>query len=301
MFSKHILWMILAVLAWLAAPARLEAQATAAPEIVPLGDLMNRVGQSQHRGGWFRDRCVYYQRVYMERFKNRSAEGGFEDLFYQRQTVAEVSAGQDQEVIARVVSDTDGELKPKKVSGNTRSLFGIPRFIELLFFPLYPELVGHYEITDLGVSSQGGRNVRILRLYPKPGTDEQPLVEGLIYLDPATGAPVKLTIDRLHHFEALDSKLKGLIEFSASVTYRTLPNGVTVPFKAEGQGFSKITRYNGYFRFKFEEWGYHANPLYPDVNPWFDKMPGFQDGSPPAADTPEGTESPEPPPNGDRP
>lgn len=301
MFSRHILWMILAALAWLTSPARLAAQATPAPEIVPLGDLLNKVGQSQHRGGWFRDRCVYYQRVYVERFKNRSADGNFEDLFYQRQTVAEVSADQDQEVIARVVSDTDGELKPKKVSGNTRSLFGVPRFLELLFFPLYPELVGKYEITDLGVSSQGGSTVRILRLYPKPGTDEQPLVEGLIYLDPATGAPLKLAIDRLHHFEALDSKLKGLLEFGGTVTYRTLPNGVTVPSKAEGRGFSKITRWNGYFRFKFEEWGYHANPLYPDVNPWFDKMPGFQDGSPPAADAPEGADSPAPPPDGDRP
>lgn len=301
MFSRHILWMILAALAWLTSPARLAAQATPTPEIVPLGDLLNKVGQSQHRGGWFRDRCVYYQRVYVERFKNRSADGNFEDLFYQRQTVAEVSADQDQEVIARVVSDTDGELKPKKVSGNTRSLFGVPRFLELLFFPLYPELVGKYEITDLGVSSQGGSTVRILRLYPKPGTDEQPLVEGLIYLDPATGAPLKLAIDRLHHFEALDSKLKGLLEFGGTVTYRTLSNGVTVPSKAEGRGFSKITRWNGYFRFKFEEWGYHANPLYPDVNPWFDKMPGFQDGSPPAADAPEGADSPAPPPDGDRP
>jgi hypothetical protein len=301
MFPRHFLWLILAAAAWLAAPARLAAQATPAPEIVPLGDLLGKVGQSQHRGGWFRDRCVYYQRVYMERFKNRTPDGSFEDLFYQRQTVAEVSADQSQEVIARVVSDTDGELKPKKVSGNTRSLFGIPRFLELLFFPLYPEMVGLYDVTDLGVSVQGGRAVRILRLYPKPGTDESSLVEGLIYLDPSTGSPLKLTIDRLHHFEALDSKLKGLLEFSATVTYRTLPNGVTVPAKAEGQGFSKITRYNGYFRFKFEEWGYHANPLYPDVNPWFDKMPGFQDGLPPAAEPAEGGSSPDPPPDGDRP
>ena len=301
MFSRHILWMILAALIGLAPrpgwrrrplpPRRSSRWATcwersASPSTAAAGS--GTAASTTSGCTWSGSRAD-------------SAEGNFEDLFYQRQTVAEVSAGQDQEVIARVVSDTDGELKPKKVSGNTRSLFGIPRFLELLFFPLYPEMVGLYDVTDLGVSSQGGHPVRILRLYPKPGTEQSSLVEGLIYLDPSTGAPIKLTIDRLHHFEALDSKLKGLLEFSATVTYRTLPNGVTVPSKAEGQGFSKITRYNGYFRFKFEEWGYHANPLYPDVNPWFDKMPGFQDGSPPAAEPAEGGGSPEPPPDGDRP
>jgi hypothetical protein len=262
-------------------------QAVPNQEFVPLAELLGQVKQAQHRGGWFRDRCIYYQRVYLERFKSRAADGSLEDSFYRRQTVAEVSAGQDGEVLARLVSDTDGDLQPKRVNGSSRNLFGAPRFLELLFFPLYPELVDMYEITDLGVSSLEGRKARILRLFPRPGHDKQPLVEGLLYLDPTTGAPVRLIIDRLHNFEALDSKLKDLLEFNITVEYRTLPNGVTVPAKAEGRGFSKITRYKGYFRFKFEEWGYHPNPLYPDVNPWFDKMPGFQD-NPPAADRPEG-------------
>jgi len=247
------------------------ASPAGAQEMQSLADVIRNLSLVQHRGGWFRDRCIYFQRVHLDRYKKKSSEGALEELFYQRQSVAEVSADQNGEVIARLVSDTDGELNPKKVSPDSQNMFGAPRFLELLLFPMYPELVENYDITDLGVSSFRGRDSRVLRIYPRPDRKDLPLVEGLFYLDPASGAPLHLTIDRLHHFETLDSKLSGLLEFQAEVEYQTLPNGVTVPSRAEGVGNSKITRYKGYFTYHFEEWGYKPNPLYPDVRPYFEK------------------------------
>ena len=270
-----------------------------AQEMQGLADVSRNLSLVQHRGGWYRDRCIYFQRVHVNRYKKKSAEGALEELFYQRQSVAEVSADHNGEVIARLVSDTDGELNPKRVTSDSQNMFGAPRFLELLLFPMYPELVENYDITDLGVSSFRGRDSRVLRIYPRPDKKDLPLVEGLFYLDPATHAPMHLTIDRLHHFEMLDSKLEGLIEFQAEVEYQTLPNGVTVPSRAEGTGNSKITRYKGYFTFHFEEWGYKPNPLYPDVRPYFEPKPAPPAAPPvetPSTDTPPPA-APEPPPD----
>lgn len=277
----------LALLLWLAGAGQLDAQ-----DPLPLGEMVTNLAMTQHRGSWFRDRCIYFQRLNMERFKSRPEEGNDPAPFYRRQSVAEVSADKNGEVIAQLVSDTDGGMKRKTVSASSRNVFGAPRFLELIFFPLYPEQVKFYEITDLGTAQQAGRALRILRLFPRQGFDTEPLVEGVFYVDPVTGAPARLTIDRLHNFQALDSHLKDLLDFRAEIEFKTLPNGVTVPGKAVATGFSKISRYDGYFRIDFEEWGYRANPLYPDVNPYFEKMNSIPDPAPPPG--PE----PEPPPAG---
>jgi hypothetical protein len=268
-----------------AAPAILPAQGPGEGSALSLAELIDQLTYAQHRGSFFRDRCVYFQRLQVERFKDRTADGVLENSFYQRLSVAEVSADKDREVVARLVSDTDGKLKPKTVSDSSRNVFGAPRFLELLFFPLYPERKTLFEITDLGEATVNGRRCRILRIYPH--SNQEPLVEGVFYVDPATGHPVRLVIDRLHHFELLDDNLDGLVEFHAQVDYRTLPNGVTVPQTCQADGNSRISRYKGFFKVDFKEWGYRPNPLYPDVIPYFEKMPGFQDTEPDVQRPPE--------------
>jgi len=252
---------------------------TPAAESLPLATLVRDLSLFQHRGGWFRDRCTYFQKISVERYKKRSDDGTFQKLFSRRQSVAEISADKKGEVISRLLSDTDGNLKPKKVKSSSRTVWGAPAFLELIFFPLYPEKVAFYLITDLGTTVMDDRSVRILRIYPKEGQSE-PLVEGVFYLDPETGRPLRLQVNRLHNFVKLDKSLKNLLEFQYDLNFRTLPNGVTVPYKITGKGYSKIRRYNGYFNFIFEEWGYHPNPLYPDVDTWFEKMKDFTDDPP---------------------
>jgi len=261
-------------------PMALVAQEPTEGNPPSLAELIDNLANAQHRGSFFRDRCVYFQRLYVERFKERTPEGAYENSFYQRLSVAEVGADKNREVIARLVSDTDGKLKPKSVSDSSRNVFGAPRFLELLFFPLYPERKGLFEITDLGEAVINDRKCRILRIYPH--SDAEPLVEGVFYVDPATGHPVRLVVDRLHHFELLDDNLDGLVELHAQVEYRTLPNGITIPQVCRADGNSRISRYKGFFKIDFLEWGYRPNPLYPDVVPYFEKMPDFKDPAPAA-------------------
>ncbi|HNR37486.1 MAG TPA: hypothetical protein PKN61_00480 [Acidobacteriota bacterium] len=276
---------LIAVVLLAATPAALVAQGPAEGSPPSLAELIDNLANAQHRGSFFRDRCVYFQRLYVERFKERTPEGVYENSIYQRLSVAEVSADKDREVIARLVSDTDGKLKPKAVSESSRNVFGAPRFLELLFFPLYPERKSLFEITDLGEAVIGDRKCRILRIYPH--SDAEPLVEGVFYVDPVTGHPVRLVVDRLHHFELLDDNLDGLVELHAQVEYRTLPNGVTVPQACRADGNSRISRYKGFFKIDFLEWGYRPNPLYPDVVPYFEKMPDFNDPAPAAFRRPD--------------
>ncbi len=119
-----------------------------------------------------------------------------------------------------------------------------------MFFPL-PERKGLFEITDLGEAVINDRKCRILRIYPH--SDAEPLVEGVFYVDPATGHPVRLVVDRLHHFELLDDNLDGLVELHAQVEYRTLPNGITIPQVCRADGNSRISRYKGFFKIDFLE------------------------------------------------
>ena len=247
------------------------------PKQLPLAQVIHNLSRSLSHGSWFRDRCHYFEEIYVERYKKMDSNGGFDDLFYRRRSVAEVSANAKGVVIARLISDTDGNLRPKKVKSSSRTAFGAPAFLELIFFPLYPEKVDMYDITDLGVAKIDGISQKMLRIFPRPEYRNTPLVEGVYYVDPSTGKPIHLTINRLHHFKKLDKHLKKLLEFHCDVYYRILPNGVTVPHTAKGWGYSKITRYKGYFKFTFEEWGYSPNPLYPEVNASFAKMKNYNE------------------------
>jgi|GEM_PF-1110567 len=243
---------------------------------MPLGDVVHELSMHQHRGSWFRDRCSYFQRIYVERYKDLGPEGSYSDRFVRRLSVAEVSADEKGEVKARLLSDTNNDLEPKQVKDSSRVVWGAPAFLELIFFPLYPEKVQFYQITDLGTTILQKQEVRILRLDPKRGLKE-PLIEGIFYLDPATGRPRRLQVTRLHNFEELDKKMKDLEDFKADVTYRTLPNEVTVPYQVLAEGDSRVIRHKGFFKIRFEEWGYRPSPFYPDVNSWFEKLRDFQE------------------------
>ena len=257
-----------------------------AADPLPLGDLVRNLSQALHRGSWFQDRSTYYQRLYIERFKNRPAEGQAQAAFYRRLSVAEVSPTEKGEVIARLVYDTDGDMKPKDVKPSSRNVFGAPGFLELVFFPLYPENVELYEILDLGASSIDGAETRMVRILPWPGGEKKPLVEGVFHVDPYTGRPIRLSVTRLHNFDALDSRLKKLLEFRCELDYRTLPNEVSIPWKCKGNGNSEVIRWNGLFNFTFYEWDFRpsALPKYAEVKPYYEKLAGFRDPAPP--DTP---------------
>lgn len=278
--SRFLMFVLLMLIAGLA--GRGPAAQPPSPEPLSLADLTERLALAQHRGSWFRDRSTYFQKIYLERYKDRDDAGEYLNRIQRRLSTAEVSADATGEVIARMVSDTDDQLRPRQVRSSSRQVFGAPAFLELIFFPLYPEKVSLYEKTDLGTVALDGRPTRVLRFSPRPGASE-PLVEGVFYVHPTTGQPIRLQVARLHRFDLLDKQLDKLLEFDYVLDYRTLPNDVTVPHRARGRGFSQISRHKGFFQFRFEEWGYRASPLYPDVVPYYEALQGFVDEERPGA------------------
>ncbi len=241
-----------------------------------LGDIVDRLAVSQDRSSWFRDRCVYYQKIHVKRYK-KSLNNGFFGLFAEKESVAEVYPLESGEVVARLISDTDNHMKPKKVKGKRKLIFGAPAFLERIFFPFYPENVKYYDVVDLGnvfVEDFNGKKMEVRAIKIVPGVKKAPipLVEGIFYLDPDKGYPIRLNIDRLYFLHTLDKKLKKLYDFTSDIFYKRYFSKFSLPYRAKGKGNSRIIRYKGYFEFSFEEWGYKPSPLYPEVKKYFQKV-----------------------------
>lgn len=238
-----------------------------------LGDVVDNLARSQDKSSWFRDRCIYYQRIHIKRYKKKK-DGEFIKLFSERESVAEVFPLETGEVVARLLSDTDNHLRPKKVKGKRKLAFGAPAFLERIFFPFYPENVKYYDVVDLGtffIEDSNGKKIetRAIKIIPAVDKAPIPLVEGIFYLNKDKGIPIKLTILKMHFLKSLDKKLKKLYDFKATIFYKTYFNKFSLPNKATGTGNSRILRFKGYFKFSFEEWGYKPSPLYPIVNKYF--------------------------------
>ncbi len=238
-----------------------------------LGEVVDNLARSQDRSSWFRDRCIYYQKIHVKRYKKK-VDNTFKRLFAEKESVAEVFPLENGEVVARLISDTDNHLRPKKVKGKRKLVFGAPAFLERIFFPFYPENVKYYDVVDLGnifIENSNGKKLeaRAIKIIPAVEKSPIPLVEGIFYLNKENGFPIRLTILKMHFLKSLDKKLKKLYDFKGEVFYKTYFSKFSLPHKSHGSGNSRILRYKGYFQFTFEEWGYKPSPLYPEVKKYF--------------------------------
>lgn len=219
--------------------------------------LICMAAKNQDRSLYVRDRCRYEQRIRVERFKTK---GGSEKLEELRETVATVEPAQKPDksgrtpVVVRVTADTDKKGNPKRnVDEDAVTLLSFGAVFDLAFFPLLPEKLRDYRFQEMIAQR---KNEKWYRFIPRPDVTDKPLASGVVQLDPLTAEVLTIQIEGLHNLESLDKNARKLRSFAATIDYSQFDGVLRMPTLASGRGVSEISRFEGHFKFKFEEGRY---------------------------------------------
>jgi hypothetical protein len=236
-----------------AGPKRIERQA---------GELLDLAARNQGKSLWVRDRCRYEQRLHFERYKYDKKTGKTGEMISTRDTTVVVQPDEKPDetgqtpVIVRVVADTDDRGQPKgKVDPNAKTGLTSGALLDEVFFPLLPENLEHLRFEEIDSSAPGER---WFRFAPKQAgvPADRPLAMGVAQIDAATGEVLTMRIDGLTNLKALDSHLEKILSISVKVDYSQFTGGVRLPSVANGVGVSDVSRFQGSFKFVFEEGKY---------------------------------------------
>jgi len=233
-----------------------EAQDCTAPE------LICKASRNQDRSLYVRDRCSYQQKLRVERYKLKDGKENMEEV---RETTVVVEPASEPDktgnvpVEVRVISDTDKRGNPKgNVKEDERTLLSVGAIWDLAFFPLLPEKIGYYNFQEVVAER---RNEKWYRFVPKPTAVDVALASGIAQLDSRTGEVLTIKIESLHNLEALGRDAKEaskLRSFAATIDYSQFEGSLRIPTLASGMGVSNIRRFEGNFRFRFEEGRYRT-------------------------------------------
>jgi hypothetical protein len=245
---KHLAIVLLAVLA-LGAGAN--AQSCNAPELVC------KAAANQDRSLYFRDHCRYQQKIHVERNKVKGDKEAVEEL---RDTTVTVEPAKKPDktgetpVIVRVTADTDKKGNPKSsVKEDEPTLLSFGAVWDLAFFPLVPERVKYYSFQEVVADR---KNERWFRFVPRPEVTNVALASGIAQLDPQTGEVLTIKIEGLHNLETVDKEASKMKSFGATIDYSQYEGTLRMPTLASGAGVSGIRRFEGTFKFRFEEGKY---------------------------------------------
>lgn len=246
---RYVFAMFLAITLILAQVA--SAQDCQAPE------LICKAASNQDRSLYMRDRCRYEQKIRLERYK---LNGGQERMEETRETSVTVEpAGKPDKtgqtpVIVRVIADTDKQGNPKRsVNEEERTLLSVGAIWDLAFFPLLPEKIKFYNFQEVVAER---KTEKWYRFVPKADATSTPLASGVVMIDPRTGEVLTVKIESLHNLDVLDKEASKLRTFNATIDYSQFEGALRLPTLASGSGVSGIRRFEGNFRFRFEEGKY---------------------------------------------
>lgn len=232
------------------ASVSVHAQTCSAPE------LICKAGDNQDRSLYFRDHCRYQQKIHIERFK-KADEQNPEEI---RDTTVIVEAAKQPDktgrtpVLVKVVADTDKKGNPKdKIKQDEPTLLSFGAVWDIAFFPLLPEMIKNYNFQEV-VSDR--KNERWFRFVPKPEVTDAALASGVAQLDASTGEVLTIKIEGLHNLEKLDKEAGKMKSFGATIDYSQFEGTLRMPTLASGTGVSGIRRFEGTFKFRFEEGKY---------------------------------------------
>ena len=245
---KHLLLLSLAVIA-LAACAG--AQTCNAPE------LICKAAANQDRSLYFRDHCRYEQKIHVERYKVKGDKEAPEEL---RDTTVTVEPAKKPDktghtpVVVRVIADTDKKGNPKdRIKEDEATLLSFGAVWDLAFFPLLPERLTFYSFQEVIADR---KNERWFRFVPKAEVSAEALASGVAQLDPQTGEVLTIKIEALHNLETIDKEASKMKSFNATIDYSQYEGTLRMPTLAGGAGVSGIRRFEGTFKFRFEEGKY---------------------------------------------
>jgi hypothetical protein len=223
--------------------------------------LICKAAANQDRSLYFRDHCRYEQKIHVERYKVKGDKEAVEEL---RDTTVIVEPAKKPDktgevpVIVRVIADTDKKGNPKSnVKENEATLLTFGAVWDVAFFPLLPERVKFYNFQEVVPDR---KNERWFRFIPKAEVIDKALASGVAQLDPQTGELLTIKIEALHNLETLDKEASKMKSFNATIDYSQYEGTLRMPTLASGVGVSGIRRFEGNFRFRFEEGKYV--PLY---------------------------------------
>ncbi|HKY06101.1 MAG TPA: hypothetical protein VJQ56_14495 [Blastocatellia bacterium] len=219
--------------------------------------LICKAASNQDHSLYVRDHCRYAQKLRIERFKIKNGKESMEE---ERETSVMVEPERKPDktgmtpVVVRVTSDTDKRGNPKSsVNEGERTLLSVGAIWDLAFFPLLPEKIKFYNFQEV-VSER--KNEKWFRFVPKAEETQTPLASGVVQLDPETGEVLTIKIESLHNLEAIDKEASKLRSFNAVIDYSQFQGSLRMPTLASGSGVSQIRRFEGTFRFRFEEGRY---------------------------------------------
>lgn len=220
-------------------------------------ELVCKAAANQDRSLYFRDHCRYEQKIRVERFKVKGDKESTEEL---RNTTVTVEPAKkpdktgDTPVIVRVVDDTDKKGNPKRsVKEDEPTLLSFGAVWDVAFFPLLPERIKYYNFQEVVA---GRKNERWFRFVPRAEVTDKALASGVVQLDPQTGEVLTIKIEGLHNLAALDKEASKMKTFNATIDYNQYEGTLRMPTLASGAGVSGIRRFEGNFKFTFEEGKY---------------------------------------------
>lgn len=227
------------------------AQTCNAPE------LICKAASNQDRSLYFRDHCRYQQKIHVERTKAKGDKESIEEL---RDTTVTVEPAKkpdktgDVPVIVRVTADTDKKGNPKdKIKEDEPTLLSFGAVWDVAFFPLLPERVKFYNFQEVVAER---KNERWFRFVPRADVTNVALASGIVQLDSQTGEVLTVKIEALHNLDALDKEANKMKTFNATIDYSQFEGTLRMPTLASGAGVSGIRRFEGNFKFTFEEGRY---------------------------------------------
>ena len=227
------------------------AQTCDAPE------LICKAAANQDRSLYFRDHCRYEQKIHVERFKVKGDKESTEEL---RDTTVSVEPAKkpdktgDTPVVVRVIADTDKKGNPKdRIKEDEPTLLSFGAVWDVAFFPLLPERVKYYNFQEVVAER---KNERWFRFVPRAEVTNVALASGVVQLDPQTGEVLTVKIEALHNLDALDKEANKMKSFNATIDYSQYESTLRMPTLASGAGVSGIRRFEGNFKFRFEEGRY---------------------------------------------
>jgi hypothetical protein len=224
-------------------------------------ELICKAAANQDRSLYFRDHCRYEQKIHVERFKSKGGDERMEEI---RDTTVIVEPARKPDktgetpVNVRVTSDTDKKGNPKsKIKEDEPTLLSFGAVWDVAFFPLLPERVSYYDFQEV---VSGRKDERWFRFVPRPDVTDRALASGVAQLDAETGEVLTVKIEGLHNLDVLDKEASKMGAFGATIDYNQFEGTLRMPTLARGSGVSGIRRFEGNFRFQFEEGKYV--PLY---------------------------------------
>jgi hypothetical protein len=216
--------------------------------------LICKASANQDRSLYVRDHSRYEQKIHVERFKGADANAKQEEI---RETTAMVEPDKKPDktgrvpVVVRVIADTDKRGAPKgKVDENEMSFLSFGSVIDLAFFPLLPENLRYYDFQEMVAER---KSEKWYRFAPKAGITEFPLASGIAELDQETGEVLTIKIEALHNLDKLDKEARKLKSFYATIDYSQFEGALRMPTLASGGGVSEIPKFQGVFKFSFQE------------------------------------------------